>query len=99
MPVSAKDTNVRRHLAGLVFHDESLDAFIDWFFPALWEIERLGSDEDIDLAWRIENRLAGLSGGCLTEGELLAALRDDAQAFGVLDDAATISSSTSAVAG
>jgi hypothetical protein len=52
----------------------------------------VGSDEDVDLAWRIENRLAEFSGGYTTESDVLTALRDDAQAFGVVSDAPSLSS-------
>jgi hypothetical protein len=81
MPASEKDVNARRHLAGLLLQEESLDTFVDWFIHALWDIEHRAGDEDIDLAWRIENRLAERSSGYVTDAELLAGLRDDAREF------------------
>jgi hypothetical protein len=36
----------------------SVDAFHDWFFRMIWDIEQTSSDGDLALAAAIENRLA-----------------------------------------
>ena len=83
MPASRNDIDVRRHLIGLLRHEESVDDFVDWFHPANWSIERYGTEEDYDIASRIENQLAELSGGWIDDDGLLEGLRADAVEFGV----------------
>ncbi len=77
------DIAVDRHLAILVGHGESLPDFTGWFTRALRSIELEGSEHDIELAARIENRLGGYSSGHISVEELLADLRDDAAEFGI----------------
>lgn len=77
------DIAVERHLASLLGHGESLSDFASWLMNALWSIEMEGSDHDVALAARIENRLGGYSSGHISVDELMADLREDAAEFGV----------------
>ena len=83
MPAMENDIDVRRHLAGLLRQEDLVDAFIDWFHPANWLIERYGTEEDYDLATRIEHRLFEMMGGYIDDAELIEGLREDADEFGV----------------
>jgi len=98
MPASKNDIDVRRHLTGLLCHDETLDEFIDWFHPANWLVERLGSDEDYDIASRIELVLAELSGGWIDDDGVFEALRETADEFEVQWRPATAVASPSRLA-
>ncbi len=83
MPASANDINVRRHVAGLLRHEESVDDFIDWFQSVYWQIDRHATDDDYDLAMSIDNLLWELSGGHIDDNEFLEELRRDADEFGI----------------
>lgn len=83
MPASKSDMDVRRHLIGLLRHEVSVDEFIDWFHPANWSIGHHGTQEQYDIASRVENRLAELSGGYIDDAGLLDGLREDAVEFGI----------------
>lgn len=71
------DRDLRGHLNALLTHELSVDAFHDWFFSSLWDIEQMASDDDVSLAATIENRLAEYTGGHLSAEALRDALRDD----------------------
>lgn len=83
MPASKNDLAVDEHLRRLLGHRESLHDFASWFMDALWSIELDGSDRDIELAGRVENRLFGFSSGYIPVEELMDDLREDAAEFGV----------------
>jgi len=83
MPASANDINVRRHVAGLLRLEESVDDFIDWFQSAYWQIDRHAIDDDYDLAMSVDNLLWELTGGYVDEDEFREELRKDAEEFGI----------------
>ncbi len=83
MPASKNDLAVDVHLGRLLGQGESLHDFASWFMDALWSIELDGSDHEIELAARIQNRLFGYSSGYVPLDELMADLREDAAEFGV----------------
>ena len=83
MPAAVNNRDVRWHLGRLLSQAESLRDFAEWFIDAQWSIELDGSDEDVELAARIENRFGAYSSGYISEDELVADLRGDAAEFGV----------------
>ena len=83
MPASANDFNARRHLIDVLRNDESVDAFIDWFWPALFAIHTYGTDEDVEISADIEGLLAELSGGWIDDAGLLDGLRSTAEELGI----------------
>ena len=76
-PAARHAADLESHLGTLLRGSLELDAFRHWFANALWEIEAEGSDDTIDLANLIENRLAEYSGGYISQEVLLDALRED----------------------
>lgn len=83
MPADKNDVNVRRHVAGLLRHEESIDDFIDWFQSAYWQIDLLATGDDYDLAMSIDLLLWEFSGGHIDDEGLLTGLGEDAKEFGV----------------
>jgi len=83
MPAAVNNLDVREHLGRLLSQAESLRDFAGWFIDAQWSIELDGSDEDVELAARIENRFGAYSSGYVSEDELISDLREDAAEFGV----------------
>ena len=77
------DTALDRHLANLLGHGETLPEFWGWFIEAQWSIELEGSDRDVALVARIENRIGGYTSGIYSVDELMTDLREDATEFGV----------------
>lgn len=69
--------DLRGHLAGLLNRTISLDHFQRWLADAARRIEAVGTDDDVDLAARVENRLAEYSGGHIGGDDLRRALAED----------------------
>lgn len=76
-PAARQAADLEAHLGRLLTGSLALDGFRQWFANALWEIEAEGSDDTIDLANLVENRLAEYSGGYISQAVLIDALRDD----------------------
>lgn len=84
-PAARQAADLDAHLGKLLTGSLALDAFRQWFASALWEIEAEGSEDTIDLANLVENRLAEYSGGYISQSVLIDALRDDvAEARGII---------------
>jgi hypothetical protein len=84
-PAARQAADLDAHLGRLLTGSLPLDDFRQWFANTVWEIEAEGSDDTIDLANLVENRLAEYSGGYISQAVLINALRDDvATARGVI---------------
>lgn len=83
MPAAAKDIDVFRHLGALLRGEESVDAFIDWFWPAYSAIDAHGTDLEYEMSTTIENWLYQFSDGYIDIDELRDGLRQDAEELGV----------------
>jgi len=83
MPAPKNDIDVRRHLAGLLSHEASVDEFIDWFQLAYREIDERAPDDDYDLAVSINSWLYEFADRHIDEAELFRGLVEDAEEFGV----------------
>ena len=81
MPALVKDVDVPGHVAALLRGDESVDAFIEWFWSAHSAIDQYGNEIEYDLSCSVENWLYQLDGGYIDEAELLEGLREDAVEF------------------
>ena len=69
------DFGIGERLTGFLTGTLSLAEFREWFAHALWDIERSGSDDEIELAYLIKNRLAESSSGYVTEDQLKETFR------------------------
>jgi len=83
MPASKNDIDVRRHLAGLLSHEASVDEFIDWFQLAYREIDERAPADDYDLSVSLNNWLYQFADGYIDEAELRKGMEEDAEEFGV----------------
>jgi hypothetical protein len=82
--MNADDFDLRGQLGKVLVGELSLDAFRHWFASALWTAESDANEETLKLAYLVENHLAELSGGHISETRLLEVLR---QAYAEWDDA------------
>lgn len=83
MPATAKDIDVFGHLGALLRGEESVDAFIDWFWPAYFAIDAHGTDLEYEMSTSIENWLYQYSGEYIDIAEFLDGLRQDTEELGV----------------
>ncbi len=83
MPASKNDIDVRRNLAGLLGHEESVDEFIDWFQVAYRQIDERAPDKEYDLAVSFNSWLHEFADRFIDEAELLKGLKEDAEEFSV----------------
>jgi hypothetical protein len=82
--MNADDFDLRGQLGKVLAGELPLDAFRHWFASALWRAESEADEETLKFVYLVENHLAELSGGHISETRLLEVLR---QAYAEWDDA------------
>jgi hypothetical protein len=73
--------DIRLQLTGLLEGTIDLDQFQDWFASTAMDIERLGTDAEVDLLNRVQNLLAEYTGDHISAPELLEALREESNEY------------------
>ena len=69
------DYDIRNKLANYLLGEISLEYFMDWFVPVLWDVEHSNNQDAIEMAYEIELRLAEYSSDYWNEDELKKLLR------------------------
>lgn len=75
------ELEIREHLFAYLTNEISLRDFEDWFFPKVWDVDKLDNPALLDLVYEIKLDWAEFSNGDWPEKEFRSMLRSLAEKF------------------